>query len=79
MDGYAVPTTPAGNDCVVTVSATGLILMLKVDDADWEAGCEESVTLIVADVVPAAAGAGIPLMSPLEALIDSPPGRFAAL
>lgn len=61
------------------VSAAGLILILSVEDADCGEGCEESVTLIVADVVPAAPEPGIPLIVPFEPLMDKPPGRFVAV
>jgi hypothetical protein len=61
------------------VSAAGLILMLSIEVADCGDGCEESVTLIVADVVPAAPEAGVPLIVPLELLIDKPPGKFVAV
>ena len=42
------------------VSFAGLMVMLKVDEADWGDGCDESVTLMVADAVPAAAEEGVP-------------------
>jgi hypothetical protein len=61
------------------VIAAGLMVMLNVDEADCGDGCEESVTLMVADAVPAAVEAGVPLIEPLELLMASPPGRLAAV
>lgn len=61
------------------VSFAGLMVMLKVDEADWGDGCDESVTLMVADAVPAAPEEGVPLIEPLELLMANPPGRLAAV
>jgi hypothetical protein len=70
---------PAGREVVVTVREAGLILMLRLELADWEDGWVESVTLTVADAVPTEFCAGIPVIIPVEALMDRPPGRFVAL
>jgi hypothetical protein len=61
------------------VSTAGLIVMRSVDEADCGEGCEESVTLMVADAVPAAVEEGVPVITPLEPLIARPPGRLAAV
>ena len=59
--------------------AAGLMLMLRRELADWEDGWVESVTLTVAEAVPTEFCAGIPVIIPVEALIERPPGRFVAL
>jgi hypothetical protein len=68
---------PPGREVVVTARVAGLILMLKVEVADCEEGWVESVTLMVADEVPAVPG--VPVMVPVAVLIDKPPGRLVAL
>jgi hypothetical protein len=40
----------------------GLILMLRVEVADWDEGRVESVTLMVSDDVPIEFCAGLPVM-----------------
>ena len=70
---------PPGRVVVVTASVAGLMLMLRLVLADWEDGWVESVTLIVAEAVPTELCAGVPVIIPVEALIDSPLGRFVAL
>jgi hypothetical protein len=55
------------------------MLMLRLELADWEDGWDESVTLIVAEAVPTELCAGVPEIIPVDALIDSPPGRLVAL
>ena len=64
---------------MVTASVAALMLMLKLELADWEDGWDESVTLIVAEAVPTELCAGVPEIIPVDALIDSPPGRLVAL
>ena len=74
---------PPGREVVVTASAAGLVaglmLMLRLELADWEDGWVESVTLTVAEAVPTEFCAGIPLIIPVEALMDRPLGRLVAL
>jgi hypothetical protein len=74
---------PLGREVVVTAGAAGLaaglMLMLRRELADWEDGWVESVTLTVAEAVPTEFCAGIPVIIPVEALIERPPGRFVAL
>jgi hypothetical protein len=55
-----------------------MTLMLRLDVADCGEG-EESATLIVAVAVPMELGVGVPVMAPLEPLIDKPPGKPLAL
>jgi hypothetical protein len=73
---------PAGKELVVTASGvvTGaLILMLRLAVADWDDGWVESVTFTVADQLPAAFCAGVPVIIPVVLLIDKPLGRLPAL
>jgi hypothetical protein len=79
VDGYGDVAVPAGREVVVTVSEAGLILMLRLAVTDCEEGWVESVTLIVADVVPTELCAGVPVIKPVELLIDRPLGRLLAL
>jgi hypothetical protein len=78
-----VETVPPGREVVVTASAAGLaagpMLMLKLELADWEDGWVESVTLTVAEAVPTEFCAGIPVIIPVEVLMDRPLGRLVAL
>jgi galactitol-specific phosphotransferase system IIC component len=68
---------------VVTAKAGGLaaalMLILKLELADWADGLVESVTLTVAVAVPTELCAGMPVIIPVEALMDRPPGRLVAL
>jgi hypothetical protein len=64
---------------VVIASVAGLILMLRLAVADWGDGWVESVTLMVTEVVPMELSAGVPVMAPVEPLMDKPAGRLAAL
>jgi hypothetical protein len=64
---------------VVIASVAGLILMLRLAVADWGDGWVESVTLMVTEVVPMELCAGVPVMAPVEPLMDKPAGRLAAL
>lgn len=59
--------------------AAGLMLMLRLELADCEDGWVESVTLTVVAAVPTEFCAGIPVIIPVEALMDKPPGRLVAL
>jgi hypothetical protein len=70
---------PPVREVVVTTRVAALMLMLRLEFADWEDGWDESVTLIVAEAVPTELCAGVPVIIPVDALIDSPPGRFVAL
>jgi hypothetical protein len=62
---------------VVTARVAGVIVMLRLEVVDCEEGWVESVTLMVADAVPAELG--VPVMVPVALLIDKPPGRLVAL
>jgi hypothetical protein len=53
--------------------------MLRLAVADWGDGWVESVTLMVTEVVPMELSAGVPMMAPVEPLMDKPAGRLAAL
>jgi hypothetical protein len=64
---------------VVTTSVAGMILMLRFAVAVCDAGMVESVTVIVAEAVPTELCAGVPVIAPVELLIDNPPGRPLAL
>jgi hypothetical protein len=68
---------PPGREVVVTARVAGVIVMLRLEEVDCEEGCVESVTLMVADAVPAEPG--VPVMVPVALLIDKPPGRLVAL
>ena len=57
----------------------GLMVMLRLAVADCEEGWLESVTLMVAEAVPAALCAGVPVITPVALLIERPPGRPLAL
>jgi hypothetical protein len=70
---------PVGREEVVTASEAGLILMLRSAVADCEEGWLESVTLMVADAVPAELCEVVPVIKPVELLIDRPFGRPLAL
>jgi hypothetical protein len=74
---------PAGREVVVTASAAGLaaglMLILKLELADWEDGWLESVTFTVAEAVPTEFCAGIPVITPVDAPMDRPLGRLVAL
>ena len=76
-DLYAAAAVPPGRDVVVTARVAGLILILKSEVVDCAEGWVESVTLMVADAVPGEPG--VPVMVPVEGLIDKPPGRLVAL
>jgi hypothetical protein len=54
-------------------------LTLRFDVTACDEGWVESVTLIVADVVPTELCAGVPVIAPVELSIDRPPGRLLAL
>jgi hypothetical protein len=56
-----------------------MILMLRFAVAVCDAGRVESVTVIVAEDVPTELCAGVPVIAPVEPLIDNPPGRPLAL
>ena len=64
---------------MVTARVAALILMLRLEVADWGDGWVESVTLMVTEVVPMELSAGVPVMAPVEPLMDKPAGRLAAL
>jgi hypothetical protein len=64
---------------VVTARVAGLILMLRLAVADCDVGWVESVTLMVAEVVPMELCAGVPVIAPVALLIDKPLGRPVAL
>ena len=64
---------------MVTTSVAGMILMLRFAVAVCDAGMVESVTVIVAEAVPTELCAGVPVIAPVELLIDNPPGRPLAL
>ena len=64
---------------MVTTSVAGMILMLRFAVAVCDAGRVESVTVIVAEDVPTELCAGVPVIAPVEPLIDNPPGRPLAL
>lgn len=70
---------PGGRELVVTTSVAGMILMLRFAVAVCDAGMVESVTVIVAEAVPTELCAGVPVIAPVELLIDNPPGRPLAL
>ena len=72
---YGVFTTPAGSPLVVTCSGALLLtVILRFADAVCAVGVSESVTFTVKDEVPVAVG--VPLITPVEALSDSPAGRL---
>lgn len=54
-------------------------MMLRFAVAVCDAGMVESVTVIVAEAVPTELCAGVPVIAPVELLIDNPPGRPLAL
>jgi hypothetical protein len=61
---------------VVIASGGGLaepIAMLRLAVADCEEGWLESVTLMVAEAVPPCVG--VPVIMPVELLMERPPGR----
>jgi len=74
---------PPGSDVVVivsvgaTVAATIVICRLVV--AVWVVGELESVTVITTVDVPTELWAGVPLIAPVELMIDNPLGRPLAL
>ena len=79
---YVSPTVPLGREIVAIVSmlgAAGLMVMLKLALAVCGVGFAASFTVIVACAVPAADCAGVPVMAPVELLIDNPLGRPVAL
>jgi hypothetical protein len=51
------------------------MVMLRLVVADCEEGWLESVTLMVAEAVPAEFCAGVPVITPVEPPIERPPGR----
>jgi hypothetical protein len=60
-------------------SAVELILMLRLTVAESAVGWVESVTLMVAEEVPAEPELGVPVMAPVVPLIESPAGSPLAL
>ena len=74
-----MPAVPEGSEDVVTTRAAGLMVMLMLELADCDDGWVESVTLTVAEEVPIALCAGVPVMVPVEGLMERPVGRLAAL
>jgi hypothetical protein len=74
---------PPGRDVVVIESvgatAAAAITICRFDVAVWAVGEVESVTLIVTVVVPTEPCAGVPVIAPVELLIDNPLGRPLAL
>lgn len=75
---YGVPTVPLGNDAVVIVSSAGApIVKLSVFDAVCGVGDDESVTVTVTVLVPAAVG--VPVICPVLGLIVKFAGKPAAL
>jgi hypothetical protein len=55
------------------------IVMFRLAVAESAAGGVESVTVTATDVVPTALCAGVPVIAPVELLIDNPLGRLGAL
>jgi hypothetical protein len=51
---------------------------LSVVFADCGVGCVESVTVIATGAVPTAVAAGVPVIAPVELLIDKPVGSPVA-
>ena len=73
---------PPGRDVVVieSVGATAAaIVICRFAVAVWTVGEVESVTLIATVVVPTELCAGVPVIAPVELLIDNPLGRPLAL
>ena len=76
---YATPACPAGSKVVVIVS--GLPELWTVSEKFLVAVCcglLESVTVIETVVVPAAAAVGVPVMTPVDGLIDRLAGNPVA-
>jgi hypothetical protein len=57
----------------------GLILMLRLEVADCDDGCVESVTLMVTDAVPMELCTGVPVIAPVALFMDKPAGKPATL
>jgi hypothetical protein len=80
---YVEPTVASGSEVVVMASGLGrtgaITVRLKVAFADCAVGCVESVTVITTDAVPTEFCAGVPVIAPVELLIDKPLGRPLAL
>jgi hypothetical protein len=64
------------NELVTTGAAT---VRLRVAVADCAVGWVESVTVIATDAIPTELCAGVPVIAPVELLIDKPLGRPVAL
>ena len=64
---YAIPTTPFANDAVVTDGAAAIVIE-RFADAVRCVGLLESVTVIVAELVPAAVG--VPEITPPVLIVN---------
>jgi len=60
---------------VEIASFEGEMERLRLAVADCAVGCVESVTVIAIADVPAALCAGVPVIAPVEGLMESPLGR----
>ena len=78
---YAEPTVPPGSEVVVTLSVLGAVAaaieICRFEVADCGEFLVESFTLIA--TVSSPASVGVPVIAPVELLIDNPPGRPLAL
>ena len=72
---YGVPALPPGNEVVVMVGGA-MIVIAKLTVAVRCVGFVESVTVMAAVLAPAVVG--VPLITPVEALIPSPAGKPVA-
>ena len=72
---YATPTTPSGREAVVMASC-GVVVNERLAVAVRCVGEVESVTVTDTVLVPAVVG--VPVIAPVEALIDRPVGRPVA-
>ncbi len=73
---YGWPAVPEGSSVVVIVMGGGAMLRDRFALALRAVGVVESVTLIV--TFPLLAAVGVPVMAPVEALIESPAGSPVA-
>jgi hypothetical protein len=65
-------------DSVVGTTEAAIVIG-RLDVAFWAVGVVESVTVIATDAVPTELCAGVPVIAPVELLIDKPLGKPLAL
>jgi hypothetical protein len=65
-------------DSVVGTTEAAIVIG-RLDVAFWAVGVVESVTVIATDAVPPDLCAGVPVIAPVELLIDKPLGKPLAL